>query len=81
MIAIAVAAVFFAGMGIYGITMPAALVRPFGIVAAGPDARNEVRAAPAGLLPVLVLLRCGGRPRWSAVVRGELSRVLPAGEH
>jgi hypothetical protein len=59
MIAIVVAAVFFAGMGLYGLVVPAALVRPFGIVAAGPDARNEVRAvyggfglAVAGLLVV-----------------------------
>lgn len=48
MIAIVVAAVFFAGMGIYGLVMPAALVRPFGIVASGPDARNEVRAVYGG---------------------------------
>jgi hypothetical protein len=62
MIAIVVAAVFFAGMGLYGLAVPAALVRPFGIAVAGPDARNEVRAvyggfglAVAGVLVVAAL--------------------------
>ncbi|MFI7062802.1 DUF4345 domain-containing protein [Kribbella sp. NPDC050124] len=48
MIAIVVVAVFFAGMGLYGLAAPAALVRPFGIQAAGPHARTEVRAVYGG---------------------------------
>lgn len=62
MVAIVVVAVFFAGMGIYGLVAPAALVRPFGIETAGPHARGEVRAvyggfgvAVAGLLVVAML--------------------------
>ena len=59
MIAIVVVAVFFAGMGLFGLAAPAALVRPFGIPVTGPHARTEVRAvyggfgiAVAGLLVV-----------------------------
>ncbi|MFF0267101.1 DUF4345 domain-containing protein [Kribbella sp. NPDC004536] len=59
MVAIVVVAVFFAGMGLYGLVAPAALVRPFGQVADGANARGEVRAvyggygvAVAGLLTV-----------------------------
>jgi hypothetical protein len=48
MIAIVVVAVFFAGMGVYGLAAPAALVRPFGFEAAGPNARGEVRAVYGG---------------------------------
>lgn len=62
MIGIIVVAVFFAGMGMYGLVAPAALVRPFGIQVSGPHARSEVRAvyggfgvAVAGLLVVAVI--------------------------
>lgn len=62
MIGIIVVAVFFAGMGIYGLAAPAALVRPFGIQISGPHARSEVRAvyggfglAVAGVLVVAVI--------------------------
>ena len=36
--------VFFLGMGLYGLAMPAALIRPFGIALPDPTARAEVRA-------------------------------------
>ncbi|WP_371400789.1 DUF4345 domain-containing protein [Kribbella sp. NBC_00662] len=62
MIGIIVVAVFFAGMGIYGLAAPAALARPFGIQISGPHARSEVRAvyggfgvAVAGVLVVALL--------------------------
>jgi uncharacterized protein DUF4345 len=61
-IGIIVVAVFFAGMGIYGLAAPAGLVRPFGIQVSGPNARSEVRAvyggfglAVAGMLVVALL--------------------------
>ncbi|NUR98391.1 MAG: DUF4345 domain-containing protein [Kribbellaceae bacterium] len=59
MVAIVGVAVFFAGMGVYGLVAPGALVRPFGVVVDGANARGEVRAvyggfgvAVAGLLTV-----------------------------
>lgn len=62
MIAIVTSAVFFAGMGLYGLVAPAALVRPFGIQVTGAPARTEVRAvyggfglAIAGLLVVAAI--------------------------
>ncbi|MCQ4118706.1 DUF4345 family protein [Rhodococcus tibetensis] len=45
---IIVAALFFAGMGLYGLVMPARLVEPFGLTAASPTARAEVRAVYGG---------------------------------
>lgn len=41
-------AVFFLGMGLYGLGAPAALVRPFGITLARPESRSEVRAVYGG---------------------------------
>ncbi|MET8682231.1 DUF4345 domain-containing protein [Streptomyces sp. NPDC004647] len=41
-------ALFFLGMGLYGLVAPAALVRPFGINLTGPTARTEVRAVYGG---------------------------------
>lgn len=43
----AVAALFLA-MGLYGLTAPAALIRPFGIALPSADARSEVRAVYGG---------------------------------
>ncbi|OBF88401.1 DUF4345 domain-containing protein [Mycobacterium sp. 852002-51152_SCH6134967] len=41
-------AVFFAGMGIYALAAPEALVRPFGTTLGGAAARAEVRAVYGG---------------------------------
>lgn len=41
-------AVFFLGMGIYGLVAPAALIRPFGVVLDSPQSRSEVRAVYGG---------------------------------
>ena len=41
-------AVFFFGMGLYGLTRPAALIRPFGITLPSTEARAEVRAVYGG---------------------------------
>lgn len=43
-----VAAVFFAGMGIYGLAAPARLVAPFDITLITAAARSEVRAVYGG---------------------------------
>jgi Domain of unknown function (DUF4345) len=45
---IAIIGVFFAGMGVYALAAPAALVRPFGISLEQPTSRSEVRAVYGG---------------------------------
>lgn len=47
-VVIVVVGIFFLLMGGYALAAPAALVRPFGLVADGPESRSEVRAASAG---------------------------------
>lgn len=47
-VVIAVVAVFFLGMGVYGLVAPASLIRPFGIVAGTAEARTEIRAVYGG---------------------------------
>ncbi|MEU0453565.1 DUF4345 family protein [Streptomyces sp. NPDC006129] len=41
-------ALFFLGMGLFGLVAPGALTRPFGIELTGPEARAEVRAVYGG---------------------------------
>lgn len=43
-----VVALFFFGMGTYGLIAPAALIRPFRLVADTPEARAEIRAVYGG---------------------------------
>jgi hypothetical protein len=45
---IGVIAVFFLGMGVYALAVPAALVRPFGITLGEAASRSEVRAVYGG---------------------------------
>lgn len=45
---IVLATVFFAGMGIFALARPAALIRPFGITLPIPESRAEVRAVYGG---------------------------------
>lgn len=45
---VAVIALFFAGMGVYAVAAPDALVRPFGITLGGAASRSEVRAVYGG---------------------------------
>ncbi len=45
---IAVIGVFFAGMGVYALAAPAALIRPFGITLGEAASRSEVRAVYGG---------------------------------
>ncbi|MEV0385741.1 DUF4345 family protein [Nonomuraea sp. NPDC050643] len=47
-VVIVVVAVFFLGMGVFGLVAPAALVRPFGMIADSAEARSEVRAVYGG---------------------------------
>ncbi|MEV0195885.1 DUF4345 family protein [Nonomuraea sp. NPDC050691] len=70
---IVVVAVFFLGMGVFGLVAPAALVRPFRMIADSAEARSEVRAvyggfgvAVGGLL--LMALADGGRMGAGVVV-------------
>lgn len=48
MVVIIVVGVFFAGMGLYALAAPAALLRPFSMVPGQPTARAEVRAVYGG---------------------------------
>lgn len=45
---IAGVSVFFLGMGVVTMAMPARALAPFGVALNGPDARNEVRAVYGG---------------------------------
>ena len=45
---ISAVAVFFAGMGLYALAAPAALIRPFGVTLSQPESRAEVRAVYGG---------------------------------
>ena len=45
---ISAVAVFFAGMGLYALAAPAALIRPFGVTLSQPESRSEVRAVYGG---------------------------------
>lgn len=47
-VVIVAVAVFFLAMGVYGLAVPAALIRPFGLVPASPEARTEIRAVYGG---------------------------------
>jgi dolichol kinase len=48
-ILIAPCAAFFGWLGVMALRYPSGLLRGFGIVAAGPDAANEIRAVYGGL--------------------------------
>ena len=45
---IAVIGVFFAGMGVYALAAPAAVIRPFGTTLGGAAGRAEIRAVYGG---------------------------------
>ncbi|MFB4315816.1 DUF4345 domain-containing protein [Actinomadura sp. 21ATH] len=59
------AAVFFLGMGLYGLLAPAALIRPFGITLDSAEARTEVRAVYGGFGVAV-----GGLLVWAAAATG-----------
>ncbi len=72
-VAIIVVAVFFLGMGVYGLITPAALIRPFGMIASSTEARAEIRAVYGGfgvgiaVLLALALADVGGIRRGAVV--------------
>lgn len=41
-------ALFFLGMGVYGLAAPVSLIRPFGVELPVPEARTEIRAVYGG---------------------------------
>ncbi|WP_030236802.1 DUF4345 domain-containing protein [Streptomyces sp. NRRL S-455] len=47
-ICVGAVALFFLGMGLFGLVAPRALIRPFGIELSVPEARAEVRAVYGG---------------------------------
>ncbi|TDD44181.1 DUF4345 domain-containing protein [Kribbella antibiotica] len=56
-VAVAVVAIFFAGMGVAALVKPALIWKPFGVAPTTPAARNEVRAVYGGFgLAVAALL-------------------------
>lgn len=48
LLVIALTGVFFAGMGVFALTRPTALIAPFGITLPIPESRAEVRAVYGG---------------------------------
>lgn len=55
--AVAVVAVFFAGMGLAALVRPAFIWAPFGVAPTTPESRNEVRAVYGGFgLAIAALL-------------------------
>jgi hypothetical protein len=68
---IAVIGMFFAGMGIYALAEPAALVRPFGITLGESASRSEVRAVYGGFG-----LAIAGVLVYAAVADGDLRKGI-----
>ena len=64
---IAVIGVFFAGMGIYALAAPAAIIRPFGTTLGGAASRSEIRAVDGGFG-----LAIAGVLAYAAVAEGHL---------
>ena len=61
-VVITLAIVFFAGMGIFALARPAALIRPFGITLPIPESRAEVRAVYGGFgLAIAAVLALAAR--------------------
>ena len=59
------AAVFFAGMGLFALARPAALIGPFGITLPIPESRAEVRAVYGGFglaIAAMLVLAATGHP-------------------
>jgi hypothetical protein len=68
---IGVIAVFFAGMGIYALAAPAAIIRPFGITLTEAASRSEVRAVYGGFG-----LAIAGVLAYAAVAGGDVRRGI-----
>jgi hypothetical protein len=68
---IGVIAVFFAGMGIYALAAPAAIIGPFGITLTEAASRSEVRAVYGGFG-----LAIAGVLVFAAIADGDLRRGI-----
>ncbi|MFE0381978.1 DUF4345 domain-containing protein [Streptomyces inhibens] len=72
-------ALFFLGMGLYGLAAPARLVRPFGIRLEGATARTEVRAVYGGFgVAMAALLGWAAADPADALRRGAVLAVAVA---
>lgn len=68
---IVLAAVFFAGMGIFALARPAALIRPFGITLPVQESRAEVRAVYGGFglaITGMLVLALTGHPAGEGIL-------------
>jgi hypothetical protein len=68
---IIVIGVFFAGMGVYALAAPAAIIRPFGISLGAAAARSEVRAVYGGFG-----LAIAGVLGYAAIAGGDLGKGI-----
>jgi hypothetical protein len=68
---IAVIGVFFAGMGIYALAAPAAIIRPFGTTLGGAASRSEIRAVYGGFG-----LAISGVLAFAAIADGDFRRGI-----
>jgi hypothetical protein len=68
---IVVIGVFFAGMGVYALAAPAAVIRPFGTTLGGAASRAEIRAVYGGFG-----LAIAGVLAYAAVADGELRKGI-----
>ena len=68
---IVVIGVFFAGMGVYALAAPAAMIRPFGTTLGGAASRAEIRAVYGGFG-----LAIAGALAYAVVADGELRKGI-----
>jgi hypothetical protein len=68
---IAVIGVFFAGMGLYALAAPAALIRPFGTTLGGAASRSEIRGVYGGFG-----LAIAGVLAYAAVAGGDVGKGI-----
>ncbi len=66
---IALIGVFFAGMGLYALAAPAALIRPFGTTLGGAASRSEIRGVYGGFG-----LAMAGVLAYAAVAGGDVGK-------
>ncbi|MBC6465057.1 DUF4345 family protein [Actinomadura alba] len=75
---IAVVAVFFLGMGGYGLVAPAALIRPFRMAADSTEARTEIRAVYGGFGIAMALVLALAAIDLGGIRRGVVIAVAAA---
>ncbi len=78
-VAVAIAATFFAGMGVAALVKPALIWTPFGVTPTTPAARNEIRAVYGGFglaIATLLLAADSATPDFRAGVLVSVSVAL-----